>query len=116
MHSKTILQAREDYMLYKSKLIKTEKAIEIVEIFKHISGKTVEAKAVIKAWFDLENNCARINKAIISTLNKDLENGWLKLNVQSSDRYKSISLEEYLNLPDRDESLENLTCKIISNE
>lgn len=107
------LEIRNEYLRLKNILIKTEKAIEIVEQHKHISGVTVESKATIKAWFDLENNCARINKAVISTLNKDLTNGWLKLNVQSSDKYKSINLDDFMNLPDWDISLEKLECKIL---
>jgi hypothetical protein len=109
------LEIRNEYMRLKSILIKTEKAIEIIEKHKHISGVTVESKATIKAWFDLENNCARINKAVISTMgSKDLTNGWLKLNVQSSDRYKTIDLDDFMNLPDWEMSLEKLECRIIS--
>jgi len=108
-----VIEIRNEYLRLKSILSKTEKAIEIVERHKHISGATVESKATIKAWFDLESNCARINKAVISTLDKDLTNGWLKLNSQSSDRYKSISVEDFMNLPDWNISLEKLECKII---
>ena len=110
------IEIRNEYIRLKSILAKTEKALEIVETIKHMSGVTIEAKATIKAWFDLESNCARINKAIISTLpNKDtdLTKDWLKLNNQSSDRYKSISLKDFMNLPDWNISLEKLECKII---
>ena len=108
-----VLEIRSEYLMLRSILIQTEKAIEIVEQHKHISGVIVESKATIKAWFDLEKNCARINTAVISTLNKDLTNGWLELSVQSSDRYKSISLDDFMNLPDWNISLEKLECKII---
>ena len=110
---KNAIEIRNEYLRLRSILIKTEKAIEVTEQHKHISGVTVQSKATIKAWFDLENNCARINKAVISTLNKDLTNGWLKLHSQSFDRYKVISLDDFMNLPDWDVSLEKLECKII---
>lgn len=116
MNANEILKTRANYMSFKAQLAKSKKAITITQEHKHISGITIKSTATVKAWFDLNDNMARINTAVISKLtnkDSDLTKDWLKLNVQSQDRYKHISLEEYINLPDWDESLEKLECEII---
>jgi hypothetical protein len=109
-----VLEIRNEYLKLRNILKKTEKALEIIKQHKHISGATVESKSTVKAWFDLENDCAIVNTAVISTLDKDLINGWLKLSSQNSNRREEIHLDDFLNLPDWEMSLEKLECRIIS--
>ena len=115
MTSEEIIKIRQQYNKAKGFLCNISKEITLSETFNHVSGSKVQATAKIKGIFDLDSNLVVINTAIISTLGKDLENNWLKLNKQSSDRYKQISLEAFLNLPDWDNNrlLGELECKII---
>jgi hypothetical protein len=108
------LEIRREYLRLKSILRQTEKALTIKSIKSHLSGTKIEATATIKATFDLENNCAIVNTAVISTLDKDLINNWLKLSPQSSNRREEIHLDDFMNLPDWEMSLEKLECRIIS--
>jgi len=113
MNAKEIMDIRSSYIDLKCKLRTTYKALPIVETFNHMSGKKVKATAKVKAYFDLDSYYGIYQVAIISTIEKDLENNWLKLHKQSSYQYKSISLEEFLNLEDWEDSKESLVCTII---
>lgn len=97
----------------KSELAKL-RAITLVEEFKHISGKTVIATCIIPFKYELGQCGGYVNHATISTINPDLEHGWLKLSKQSSPRYKSISIDMLLTLPLWDDSMLSLKCIVKS--
>jgi hypothetical protein len=112
MNYQEVLETRKNYHIFRTKLAETYKCIEIIDKFGHISGKKVIAKAIVKGYFSLDCNCVVVNTAIISTMNPNLEDGWLKLASQNYDRLHTRSLEQFLSYEDWDDSKEQLTCKI----
>lgn len=102
------------YNSIKYKLDHTNKAMHVTKEHNHISGKIVKSTAVVKARYDIDASCAYSFTAVISTLGKDLEKNWLKLSPQSSRVYYPCTLEQFLCLPDWDDSLSKLNSAIIN--
>ena len=111
---KSATEYNEIYMNYHHasyEIGKLKKAYMLKESFKHISGVTINALAVIPVFHVLGEGSRR-KHAIISTLGKDLENNWLKISPQSDFRYVSIKLEEFLALPNWNDSMLFLKCHV----
>lgn len=102
------------YKTIKYKLDHMNKAMHISKSHTHVSGKIVISTAVVKARYDIDASCAYSFTAVISTLGKDLEKDWLKLSPQSSRVYYPCTLEQFLCLPDWDDSLSKLNSSIIN--
>lgn len=113
LNHETISEVREQYLSYKNQLAKTYKAYTHIKEYKHSSGQTVVATTTVKAWYDLNNQYARIQTGIVARLGYEaIDVDWLHLHEQSEAWNENIPLEDFLALPDWDDSLQNITSRI----
>ena len=115
LNAEKIMQVREDFYNFKSKLRDISKAVKITREFRHGSGVTVTAVATVECYYDLEKDCIRILKEV--TYSQKIEStpteGWLKLTTLTRDGFVYKDVEYFLSLPDWYEQMEDLVCTIV---
>lgn len=110
MDTNEILSLRKKYEDIKHSL-RTPRAYKLMNRSNHTSGKVVISTCIIPMEYSLDDLGGYIQYACVPTMEQDLTK-WQKLVKQSSSRFKSLSLEEYLALPLWDNDMLSITSEV----
>lgn len=114
MNAKEIEALYMSYQTIKHKL-RTPRAFTLIDKANHMNGKTVISTCIIPIEYSLDDLGGYIQHACVPTMGNDLTK-WQKLVRQSSSRFKSISVEDYLNLPLWSEDMLSISCEVVDRQ
>jgi hypothetical protein len=90
----------------------------VTELRNHMSGIEVQSTMIVPVRYDIHSRTVVSNYFMVSTINKDLENGWIALRKSNTGHlHPHIDIEDFFKLPDwTEEDVPTITSKIVDQQ